>query len=55
MLGEVGIALLSDDIASPLDDGSLTPTSVILEPLADRFRSIGFEISVTDTTPSISK
>ena len=54
MLGESGVALLSDDTDSPLDGGVLTPASAIGEPLADRLRDVGFTVNVGDAATGAS-
>ena len=50
MLGEAGMCLVRDDIASPLEGGVLTPASGIGEPLADRLRAVGFTVTADEAT-----
>jgi len=50
MLGESGMALLKEDVDSPLDGGVLTPAAAIGEPLAERLRTVGFTATVDDAS-----
>jgi len=50
MLGESAMALVRDDVESPLAGGVLTPASGIGIPLADRLRNAGLTVTVGEWT-----
>ena len=50
MLGEAAMCLVRGDVDSPLSGGVLTPASGIGAPLADRLRSAGLTVRVSEWT-----